>query len=85
MLNIEFGGFVGVLKMMTDRVKQGGPNRIELVLDNIAETAELQFTQDNEFRTDVMLSLNFVESKPDLIKQSIAFRINNTHQMNMLY
>ena len=55
-----------------------------LMLDNVAETAELRFQQDCEFRVDDLLILTFSESKVDMIKAAISHRINSTQQMNML-
>ena len=58
--------------------------KINLVLDNNAETAELEFQQESEFRIDKLLSLKFQESKPEIIKQVISYRINKTKELNEL-
>ena len=82
-LNIEFPDFLRIINQMIDQVRNE-TYRIELVLDNINETADLFFQQDSEFRVDNFLSLHFQESKPEVIKNSISFRINACQQMNML-
>ena len=58
--------------------------KINLVLDNILETADLEFIQESEFRVDKLLSLKFEESKPEIIKQVISYRINKTKELNEL-
>ena len=58
--------------------------KINLVLDNNTETAELEFQQESEFRIDKLLSLKFQESKPEIIKQVISYRINKTKELNEL-
>eukprot|EP00356_Strombidium_inclinatum_P016950 CAMPEP_0170508310 /NCGR_PEP_ID=MMETSP0208-20121228/61965_1 /TAXON_ID=197538 /ORGANISM="Strombidium inclinatum, Strain S3" /LENGTH=158 /DNA_ID=CAMNT_0010791125 /DNA_START=204 /DNA_END=677 /DNA_ORIENTATION=+ len=83
MLNIEFTDFLRVITKMINNVKKGEYS-IELVLDNVNETADLFFQQDSEFRVDNFLVLHFMESKPDVIKNSISFRINACQQMNLL-
>ena len=55
-----------------------------LELDNEEETAVLTFQQKTEFRTDDLLQLHFKESKAELIKQSISYRISRTKELNEL-
>lgn len=58
--------------------------KINLILDNNSESAELEFIQESEFRIDKLLSLKFQESKPEIIKQVISYRINKTKELNEL-
>lgn len=53
-------------------------------MDNIAETADLHFQQESEFRVDDLLVLSFAESKVETIKAAVSHRINWTQQMNMM-
>ena len=55
--------------------------KINLILDNNSESAELEFIQESEFRIDKLLSLKFQESKPEIIKQVISYRINKTKEL----
>uniref|UniRef100_A0A7S3FUW2 Spindle assembly abnormal protein 6 N-terminal domain-containing protein n=1 Tax=Strombidium rassoulzadegani TaxID=1082188 RepID=A0A7S3FUW2_9SPIT len=82
-LSIEFTDFLRIIKQMMDNV-QNRVYRIELILDNINETADLQFQQDSEFRVDTLLTLQFAESSVETIKNSISYRINACQQLNML-
>jgi hypothetical protein len=58
--------------------------KINLIFDNNSETADLEFIQESEFRIDKLLSLKFQESKPEIIKQVISYRINKTKELNEL-
>ena len=44
----------------------------------------MEFQQESEFRVDKLLSLKFQESKPEIIKQVISYRINKTKELNEL-
>ena len=55
-----------------------------LILDNDEETATLKFQQCSEFRVDDLLVLHFVESKTELVKQNVSYRINRAKELNSL-
>ena len=76
MLSIEFSDFLKVLSKLIDDLCRG-TLRATLYLDNISETADLHIQQDAEFRVDDLLVLTFNESKVEMIKNSISFRINS--------
>ena len=82
-LTIEYKDTLRIIHKLLDDISKHEARAV-LVLDNVAETANLHFQQDAEFRVDDLLVLTFAESKVDLIKMAISHRINATSQMNML-
>lgn len=76
-LSIEYKDFLRIVHKLLDEV-QKHEARALLLLDNVAETADLHFQQDAEFRVDDLLQLTFAESKVDMIKAAISHRINST-------
>ena len=82
-LTLEYCDSVKIIEQMISNVSQR-IYRATLVLDNFNETAALYFQQDSEFRTDDLLALKFVESKPETIKNDISHRIMKCQQMNLL-
>ena len=71
-------------QLVRDCKKPNGQVKTVLELDNEAEKATLTFLQQTEFRTDQLLTLEFKESKPESVKQSISYRISRTKEMNAL-
>ena len=82
-MTIEYKDFLRIIHKLLDEISKHEARAV-LLLDNVAETADLHFQQDAEFRVDDLLILTFAESKVDYIKAAISHRINSDQQMNML-
>ena len=76
-LTIEYKDFLRIVHKLLDDISKHEARAV-LLLDNVAETADLHFQQDAEFRVDDLLILTFAESKVDEIKAAISHRINAT-------
>lgn len=71
-------------RLVRDAMDPNSDIQAVLELDNEEETALLSFNQTSEFRTDALLVLEFKESKPETIKQTISYRISRTKELNTL-
>jgi hypothetical protein len=73
-LNVEFGGFLGLIIKMFNSCQKEPHNYFAVFFMQKDGLAKLDFIQNMEYKFLELLSLEFVASSEEIIRQSIGFR-----------